>query len=275
MEPNYQKQLFLWCKLKGYSMENTYPVYRGILNKILRQFPKLSETTIEQIQGYAASIPNEHTRRNTCVVIRWAFDKVLHKQIDWRDLPYPKRKNKVQPIYTTEEVMLLLKSIKHAKQKAIFALIVDCGLRVSEACEIQVADCNSKERQIVIRGAKGNNDRIVYPSDIVWAFIRTYWNENRKNITDKYLFDGQTIGEPYTSESVRGFVKSHCKLIGVKYKGIHAFRRYSITWCYENGASLNVLAQKSGHRSTKTIERHYLIHSPTYLKSVISPLVSA
>src|SRR5574343_478373 len=128
-EPNYQKQLFLWCKMKGYSMDSTYKVYSDMLNKLLRTFPNLSQTTLEQLQEYAAAISNDNTRKNTCVVIRWAFDTVLHKPIDWRLLPYPKRKRKVQPIYTTEEVALLFDSIKHPKQKAIFALIVDCGLR--------------------------------------------------------------------------------------------------------------------------------------------------
>lgn len=105
---NYQKQLYLWCKMKGYSMESTFLIYRDILNKILRQFPNLEDATLTDIQEYAASIKNDHTRRNTCVLIRWAFSVVLKNPIDYRDLPYPKRVNKPQPIYSHEEAVKIL-----------------------------------------------------------------------------------------------------------------------------------------------------------------------
>lgn len=271
-EINYQKHLYLWCKMKGYSMDNTFPVYRDILNKILNKFPNLEATPLIEIQEYTASITNDNTRKNTCVLIRWAFNTVLHKPIDWRDLPYPKRKRKIQPIYSHEEAMTIFNSITNHKQKAILALIIDQGLRISEPLKIQVKDCHSKDRSIILRSTKGDEDRVIYPSEAVWKYIKRYWNEYRKQPADKYLFDGQIKGMPYTKESIRGFVKTHCKITGTTYKKVHAFRRYSITWSHENGASLNALAERSGHKSTKTIERHYLNHSPSYLKSVVSPL---
>jgi len=270
-EINWIKYLYLWCKMKGYSMDNTFPVYRDTLNKILRQFPKLETTTLLEIQEYAASIPNDNTRKNTCVLIRWAFNTVLHKPIDWRDLPYPKRKRKIQPIYSHEEAMKIFNSVKHEKQKAILALIIDQGLRISEPCPILIADCNSKERSIILRSAKGDEDRVIYPSEFVWKLIKSYWKKYEKKITDKYLFDGQVKGNPYTEESIRGFVRQHCWLSGVPYKQVHAFRRYSITFSHEHGASLPALAERSGHKTTRTIEKHYLNHSPAYLKTAASP----
>ena len=109
----------------------------------------------------------------------------------------------------------------------------------------------------------------------MWDLIKVYWKAFKKNAKDKYLFDGQTTGEPYTAESVRGFIKMHCKHTGVEYKKVHSFRRYAITWQLEHGVPENVIAEKSGHTTTRTIEKHYAIHSRNYLRSVASPLATA
>lgn len=271
---NWEKHLYIWCKLKEYSMSSTFISYRDSLRNILKKFPHLERASLLEIQEYVIGIPNPNTRKNTLVVIRWAFDVVLHRPIDWRDLPYPKRKRKIQPIYTHEEVIALYQSIKNEKQKAIFALLVDQGLRISEVCRIQISDCNSKECNIIIRSAKGGNDRIVYPSGPVWGLIKRYWNAYDKSLSDRYLFDGQRKGQIYAPESIRGFIKQHCKLTGIEYKAVHSFRRYSITWSAEHGASLDALAQRSGHQTTKTIYRHYLYHSKRYIQNAASPLSS-
>lgn len=267
---NWEKHLYLWCKMKGYSMGNTFPVYRDTLNKILRQFPKLESATLIQIQEYAAAIPNDNTRKNTCVLIRWAFNTVLHKPIDWRDLPYPKCKRKVQPIYTHEEAMRILHATKSPKQRALLALLIDCGLRISEPCAIYLKDCNCDERSIVLRSAKGDNDRIVYPSQYVWDLLMDYietWHTTPK----VYLFEGQTAGNPYTDSAIRQFIIRSCLVAGVEYKKVHSFRRFLITWQVENGVPLTAIAENSGHKTIKTIEQSYTIHSPAYRKSISSP----
>lgn len=267
----WEKHLYLWCKMKGYSMENTFTVYRSTLRNILQKFPALQAVPLIEIQEYAASITNDNTRKNTCVLLRWAFNTVLHKPIDWRDLPYPKRKQKIQPIYSEEEAIRILNATKSPKQKAIIALIIDCGLRISEPCAIYLTGCNCNERRIILRSAKGGNDRTVYPSQYVWDLMHDYI-ENWHTTPKIYLFEGQTAGMPYTTSSIRQFIERSCGISGVQYKKVHSFRRFAITWQAENGVPLSVIAEKSGHKSTKTIERHYINHSASYMRDVVSPL---
>lgn len=269
------KRLYHYCKLNGYSMTNTYPVYRAILNQILAGFPEPEEIGLLAIQEFASTFTNDNTRRNICIILRWLFNTVYDKKLDWRDLPYPKRKKKVQPIYSEENILKVLHSIRNKKQKAILALIIDQGLRVSEPCSILIADCNSKERRIVIRSAKGDNDRIIYPSPYVWELIAVYWKEWQKTIADKYLFDGHEKGKPYTTHSIYNFLKMHCQISGVEFLGTHAIRRFNGTWSIQNNVPINVVASKFGHTSSRTVEKYYAIHSPTYLKAVTSPLSNA
>jgi integrase len=266
------KRLFLNCRMKGYSMENTYKVYKAILNQILERFPEPENIGLIDIQEFASSFTNNNTRKNICIILRWLFGTVYSRPLDWRELPYPKRTKKVQPIYNRGDILKVLHSIKNAKQKAILALIIDQGLRVSEPCGILVKDCNSKERSIILRSAKGDHDRVIYPSQFVWHLIKIYWNQWKKEVTDKYLFEGQVKGNPYTTHSIQAFLERKCKLAGIEYLGTHAIRRFTGTWWIENNVPLNVAAEKMGHSSSRTLEKHYLIHSPTYLKSVASPL---
>lgn len=266
------KRLFNYCRLKGYSTTNTYQVYKNILETILKKFPDPETAKLTQIQDFAASFKNDNTRKNICVVTRWLFNSVYSKNIDYRELPYPKKKKKIQAVYSHQDILKVLSAIKNEKQKAILALIIDGGLRISEPCNILLTDCNSKQGSITLRYSKGDNDRVIYPSPYVWELIKKYWNAWGNEAPKKYLFEGQIKGCPYSSTSIRETIKRYCIVAGVKYLGVHAIRRFTITWSIENEIPISVMAKKVGHSSVKTIENHYAIHSPTYLKNIKSPI---
>lgn len=269
MKINYEKQLFLYSKNRGLA-ELTYLRYRDTMRLLLKEFPNLHEVEFEKIQEYTANIKNDNYRKSTCVVIRLVFDKILHRPVDWRLLPYPKRQMKIQEIYSHEEIMKVFHSVKHLKQKAILGLLIDKGLRISEPLNIKLSDCNSIEGKIIIHG-KGNKQRIIYPSEFWWNLLKSYWKDMDKK-PKVYLFEGDKAGKPYSKESIRAFIERHCKIVGVKYKGVHAIRRMNGTWSVENGVPETVVADALGHNSVKTLHRHYLIHSPYYLKQIASPL---
>ena len=265
------KRLFNYILLKGYSKTNTYEIYKSHLNTILKRFPEPAQIELLDIQDFAIRFQNDNTRKNVCVVLSWLFNSVYNKNIQWFELPYPKKKKKVQRIYSRENILKVLESITNEKQKAILALIIDCGLRASEPCSILISDCNSKERSIVLRSTKGDQDRVIYPSENVWNLIKCYWN-SWSDKPETFLFEGQRKGNPYTKESIAGFLKTHCNKTGVEYLGIHAIRRFCITDSIEKEVPISVMAEKVGHSSCRTIEKHYLIHSPFYLKNIYSPL---
>jgi integrase/recombinase XerD len=270
---NYcHKRLLNYCRLKGYSKTNTYGVYKSMLEKILHKFPDPEAAKLTQIQDFAATHKNDNTRRNICIMIRWLFNSVYSMDIKWYELPYPKKTKKVQPVYDQDDILKVLSLIRNEKQKAILALIIDCGLRISEPCSILLADCSSKKGSITLRAAKADNDRVIYPSPDVWELIKVYWNKWADEVPKIYLFEGQIKGKPYSPSAIRETIKRYCGYAKVKYLGVHAIRRFTITWSIENDVPISVMAQKVGHSSTRTIEKHYAIHSPTYLKGIKTPL---
>jgi integrase/recombinase XerD len=243
-----------------------------MLEKILHKFPDPEAAKLTQIQDFAATHKNDNTRRNICIMIRWLFNSVYSMDIKWYELPYPKKTKKVQPVYDQDDILKVLSLIRNEKQKAILALIIDCGLRISEPCSILLADCSSKKGSITLRAAKADNDRVIYPSPDVWELIKVYWNKWADEVPKIYLFEGQIKGKPYSPSAIRETIKRYCGYAKVKYLGVHAIRRFTITWSIENDVPISVMAQKVGHSSTRTIEKHYAIHSPTYLKGIKTPL---
>ena len=62
---------------------------------------------------------------------------------------------------TEEEFTELIKVTQKKHHKLAFLLGYGSGLRVSEICNLEKRDINMAERNILIRQAKGNKDRIV------------------------------------------------------------------------------------------------------------------
>ena len=271
MNDKYYKEWISYIRHKRFSV-STYRTYTSSVEWFLGKCTKEpSLYTEHDIREMLISLKNKNTVNSTITAIRQFYIHILCIELDWRKLPYTAKQVKIQPIYTQEEAINILDATKSTKQKAILSLIIDCGLRISEPCSIFISDCSSKEMRITLRSTKGDKDRVVYPSAHVWSLIKTYWNTWHRK-PKKYLFEGQYIGSPYTSESIRAFVMRSCAISGVQYKGVHAFRRFSGTWLVQNGIPETVVADRLGHNSVKTLHKHYLIHSPIYLKNIISPL---
>lgn len=271
----YKKRLYHYLKLSGSKSVSTLTVYESNLDIILNHFAEPEKATLMEIQEFAClpKFENDNTRKNICVMLRWLFNKVHSRNIQYYELPYPKKKKKSQQIYSHEEAMKILEATKSPKQKAVLALLVDCGLRISEPCSILLTDCFMDERKMILRGTKGDNDREIFPSQYVWDLIDAYINSWHR-VPNKYVFEGQVAGNPYTPSSIRQFVERSCIIAGVPYKKVHAFRRYLITWSIENKVDITAVAKKVGHNTINTIQKSYLYHSDSYLRSIDSPLAN-
>jgi integrase len=60
-------------------------------------------------------------------------------------------------VLTRAEVRTLLSSVRVSRFRAILSLISHCGLRVGEACRIEVTHIDAKRRVLRILNAKGGS----------------------------------------------------------------------------------------------------------------------
>ena len=134
-----------------------------------------------------------------------------------------------------------------------------CGLRVSEAANLQMGDINWRTKRMKIVG-KGNVPRTVSISDEAMAVIERYLQERGGGRTSGPLFrqrrfpargvSAQYLGEDFTAIAYAAGVKTAPR-DGVSY---HALRHTAATDVHGNCHSVTVVRDLLGHASIATTD---------------------
>lgn len=109
-----------------------------------------------------------NTQSTALNAIVFLYREVLKLPIDDLDkLQRVKRSQPIPVILSPREVNLILNNMSGV-QKLMAELIYGTGLRISECISIRVKDIDFDQRQLVVRGGKGNKDRVtLLPQRIV------------------------------------------------------------------------------------------------------------
>lgn len=268
-----RSQMTQQMQLMGYSKKTiqTYIASIALLATHYNKSPDL--LTIEQIRdyiqkriidgGYSKSLLNQNIS-----AIKILYCQVLRREWNKIDIPRPRREKRLPVVFSRDEVELILKTPKNVKHKAILMLTYSAGLRISEICNMKVADVDSKRMLVRVVQAKGNKDRYSILSALTLDMLRLYWKFYKPK---HYLFEGYGHSKIGISTVRSVFVKALAKS-GVKKKvGIHTLRHSFATHLMEQGVSLPVIQQLLGHKSLKTTSGY--LHVQQYsIETVISPI---
>jgi integron integrase len=108
------------------------------------------------------------TQNQALAAILFLYDAVLHAPLERLDGVIRARKPKRLPSVLTHDEVALLLSALTGEPATIATLLYGAGLRLTEALHLRVKDLDISRRQIVIREAKGNKDRLsVLPACLV------------------------------------------------------------------------------------------------------------
>ncbi len=77
------------------------------------------------------------------------------------DFARARRPKRLPVVMTRDEVSQLLDNIDSSIQQLMIKLLYGCGLRVMECVRLRILDVDFGYKQILIRNAKGNKDRVV------------------------------------------------------------------------------------------------------------------
>jgi site-specific recombinase XerD len=176
-----------------------------------------------------------------------------------RDLEIPKKSKKQIYYLNLEESKNLLENIVGRNEKrdlAILTLFLNCGLRLSELCNIKVTDI--KEDKLVVRG-KGDKYRTIYLNESCLRAICEY-QEERKHIKHSYLFISERKNQICKRE-VQYIVKNNIRGTGLdtnKYT-THKLRHTAATLMFKHSkVDIRTLQEILGHKNiaTTTIYTH-------------------
>lgn len=265
-----ENRMLQYLKVQGCAL-STMKSYRDLLRLILRNHPDFEIYNSFQLISIMNNVPDPITRSNYRNVILKVHRDMLGKQIN---IPFIKKPERLQKIYTPDEVKRIFSTISNKKHEAIARLLYVEGMRVGEVVSILVKDCNKDDKSIFIRGTKNKKDYKKYLDESTLKCLSEYcqWLKQRKFTLKKYLFEGMDSNQ-YSKRSIQQIMSAAIIKSGLDKRGsCHVFRRSNATWKIENGWSLKHIAA-SLNNTEKTVSKYYALVRPDYIKSLPKPVI--
>jgi len=135
--------------------------------------------------------------------------------------------------------------------RMLIVLLIDTGLRISEAASILKRDIHLDNLEIRVIG-KGNKERFVPLSPIVAAMLKSYLGNHAQN-TSPYLFPGNSKTGYW---NIRSIGRTLRRLSGLTP---HQLRHFYATTALKNGSKIEIVARVLGHSNvgiTAKVYRH-------------------
>ena len=175
-------------------------------------------------------------------------------------LERPKTIHTLPKVLSQEQVDALLDSIDTSdlcgkRDSALFELIYSCGLRISEACGLLLANVHLDEQIILVHG-KGDKERLVPFGGRALEKLKFYLEEVRplltkgKNIPEVFV---NYKGEAISRKGVWKRFKELEALSGVSAK-VHTLRHSFATHLLQGGADLRSVQELLGHSDLATTQ---------------------
>jgi site-specific recombinase XerD len=186
--------------------------------------------------------------------LRFFFGHVLHRPTQAIEEALPRMQQPIlrPKVYSVQELERLLQWPELNRQhRALFMTTYAAGLRVSEVCQLRLADLLSDRHQIHVVQGKGQKDRYTLLLPKLLDELRGYWRVYRPK---DWLFPSQVHPERNITESAvhRAFTEAVARAGLPDRGGIHSLRHSFATHLLEAGVDPLTLQRLLGHSSLRT-----------------------
>ena len=175
------------------------------------------------------------------------------------ELDAPKKPNKVPKYLTLEEGLRLLQAVDGEYKERDYCILIfflNCGMRISELCGINLNDINS-DHMLKIRG-KGNKERTLYLNNACVEALEKYMMVRPVDgIRDKNALFISRKNCRITPRGVQHMLDGYLKKIGMSGQGVspHKLRHTAATLMYQNGGvDVRTLQAILGHSNLGTTQ---------------------
>ena len=191
------------------------------------------------------------------------FYKYLH---DVEDIPihnpvkrgYVLRLSRPLPRYLRdEEVEKLFQVIRKPRDRAIFMLMLRCGLRVEETATLSLGAMDLKRRKILVAQGKGGKGRVVYISNDALDALGQYLRVRPSSKTKKLFVveKGACCGKAISVRGIQKRIEYYARKAGLKVS-CHKLRHTMATQLLNADADLVSIQDLLGHSRIKTTQRY-------------------
>lgn len=174
-----------------------------------------------------------------------------------KDLDSPKLKKSLPKYLTLDESVHLLEAVdgqNRERDYCILTLFLNCGLRISELCGLNLTDIQGEAMRVL---GKGNKVRIVYLNDACKDALSAYLAVRRPIVgRDQNALFLSSRNERISKSTVHALVKKHISAAGLdatQYSS-HKLRHTAATLMLQNGVDVRAVQEVLGHDHLNTTE---------------------
>ena len=171
-----------------------------------------------------------------------------------RGRPLPKALSRAQ-------VQQLFAQITHPLDRALFLVILRCGLRVSEVAQLQLEQIDWEQQALHIVQGKGRKDRCVYMSPDAMASLQQCLEQHPGARAQGYVFwNRKRPQHPLSVKAMQKKMERYAKAAGLT-ASCHSLRHTFASNLLEHGAEIVAIRDFLGHSQIASSERYAKISS--------------
>jgi site-specific recombinase XerD len=154
-----------------------------------------------------------------------------------------------------EQVAVLFSDINDTRDRAMFMLMLRCGMRVEEVARLTADAIENRRRQLYVFNGKGSKDRVVYLSEDALSALEAYM-QKRKWSKEKRVFlvqKGPLRGKPISVRGIQKRMEYYAQKTGVQVS-CHHLRHTMATQLLNADADLVTIQDLLGHSKITTTQ---------------------
>ena len=271
-----------------------------------------------ELSGFLSSLAVDgrvaaSTQNQALSALLFLYREVLELDIPWLDsVVRAKRPQRLPVVLTRDEVRAVVRSLQGIP-RLMASLLYGSGLRLLECCRLRVQDVDFGTNQILVRGAKGDKDRItVLPAAIKADLIRHLdrvreqhgrdlqarggWVElptaldRKPNAGREWVWQWVFPATRFYRDRVTGQLRRHHLHESVLQRSVkdavrragiakranpHTLRHSFATHLLEDGRDIRTVQELLGHRDVTTtqIYTHVLNRGPSGVQSPLDTML--
>ena len=251
-------------KRKNYSA-HTVKSYVNILDQFIRWHTvPIAEVTRKEIGAYVDHLLRRRRTPKTITchlqTIRLFFDYLINEEgrsmlnpvsrISLR-LPKPLPRH-----LKDDQVRRLFDGITDLRDRAMFMLMLRCGLRVQEVAELTIDAVEYGRRQIFVFHGKGAKDRVVYMSEDARSALLAYLEKRSSKARGLFLVQkGPMRGKPLSVRGIQKRIEYYARKSSLDVS-CHRLRHTMATQLLNADAGLTTIQDLLGHGQITTTQRY-------------------
>lgn len=259
---NFKKELenLGYCK----TVINDYPKYAVHFLEFTQEITtKITANQIKNYQKHLAEKPNQ-TRQgilsesyihSQLLAIKMYFE-YLERINKINKNPFTLRLkspvNEVKIILTQEEIQTLYNHCRSQKETIILHLCYGCGLRRTEAQNLNKTDINIENKLLFVRKGKGKKRRVIPITKSIAQDFKQFLDYQINTEELPFLIDNR--GNRMSGDTIYKIFKNLLKKARIQEVTLHHLRHSIATHLLENDMSIEMVRDFLGHQQLSTTQ---------------------